>query len=231
MSTPAWRDRPSAGLPRHSTPRAARLPHMSHATKASWVFCFLLLRTQGQRRNTFADAAARARRPTAAAYRPGGSDRRLSALLQFLQLGLCGVSSGETAEPLQVLNDRIEGTVLVIGRTAKLDARRTLGYDLLFERLHQAGFANARLAAEQAPPGLRPSFACCPALAARGRVLARGPPAALSPLRPPPQSGSALPLLRPPDTAVSGVEMPLSVWASPVFTLKQALRPGDRWPR
>ena len=48
-----------------------------------------------------------------------------------------------------MLNDRIEGAVLVIGRTAKLDARGSFRHDLLFECLHQAGFANARLATEQ----------------------------------------------------------------------------------
>jgi hypothetical protein len=52
-------------------------------------------------------------------------------------------------EPLQMLNNGIEGTILVIGRAAKFDASGTLDQDLLFEHLHQARFANARLPTEQ----------------------------------------------------------------------------------
>src|SRR3954468_4181733 len=37
----------------------------------------------------------------------------------------------------------------MIGRAAKLDASRTFSADLLFEHLHQARFANARLTTEQ----------------------------------------------------------------------------------
>jgi hypothetical protein len=48
-----------------------------------------------------------------------------------------------------VLNDRIKGTVLVIRRAAKLDTIGTLGTGLVFERLHQSGFADPRLTAEQ----------------------------------------------------------------------------------
>jgi hypothetical protein len=48
-----------------------------------------------------------------------------------------------------VLNDGINGTVLVIGRATKLDASGPFGEDLLVEPLHQAGFADTGLAAEQ----------------------------------------------------------------------------------
>ena len=52
-------------------------------------------------------------------------------------------------EPLQVLNEGIEGAVLMVGGAAKLDAGSPFGHDLLFERLHQAGFANPSFATEQ----------------------------------------------------------------------------------
>src|SRR5262245_55540400 len=48
-----------------------------------------------------------------------------------------------------MFNDRIERTVLVIGRTAELDAGRAFSDDLLFERLPQPGLANTWLATEQ----------------------------------------------------------------------------------
>jgi hypothetical protein len=65
-------------------------------------------------------------------------------------------------EPLQVLNDRVEGTVLMIGRAVKLDAGHALRHGILFECLHQTGFANPGLTAEQhhlarAFFGLRPA--------------------------------------------------------------------------
>jgi hypothetical protein len=51
----------------------------------------------------------------------------------------------------------------MIGRTAKFETGRTFGQDLLFERLHKSGFANAGLATKQhdlpfAAFGLRPPF-------------------------------------------------------------------------
>ena len=48
-------------------------------------------------------------------------------LLEFGELGLRRIVSLKLQEPLQMLNDRIEGTVLVIGRAAKLDAGSALG--------------------------------------------------------------------------------------------------------
>ena len=62
-----------------------------------------------------------------------------------------------------MLNDWIECTVLVIGRAVKFDTGGAFGHDLLFERLHQARFANPRLTTEQhdlafAAFRLRPSF-------------------------------------------------------------------------
>jgi len=48
-----------------------------------------------------------------------------------------------------MLNERVEGTVVVIGRAAKLGAGGPFSENLLFERLHQPGLANAGLSAEQ----------------------------------------------------------------------------------
>ena len=55
---------------------------------------------------------------------------------------------GKVQEALQVVDDRVEGAVLVIGRATKLDAGGVLGGGLLFECLQQARFADARLAAQ-----------------------------------------------------------------------------------
>src|SRR5215510_11876009 len=62
-----------------------------------------------------------------------------------------------------MLNARIQGTVLVIGRTAELDPGRAFGRHLLFQHLHQAGLADAGLAAKQddlsgSRLGLRPAL-------------------------------------------------------------------------
>jgi hypothetical protein len=48
---------------------------------------------------------------------------------------------------LQVVDDRVQGTVLVIGRAAKLHARHPVLPQLLCELLHQPRFADAGLAA------------------------------------------------------------------------------------
>src|SRR5262245_9216166 len=48
-----------------------------------------------------------------------------------------------------MVDNRIESTVLVIGRAAKLNTGGARGHDLLFERLHQARFANAWFATEE----------------------------------------------------------------------------------
>src|SRR5262245_9638446 len=70
-------------------------------------------------------------------------------LLEFGELGLRSLMGSELQEPLEVVDNRIERTVLVIRRTAKLDTGGPFGADVLFKCLHQAGFANASLPAEQ----------------------------------------------------------------------------------
>src|SRR5262249_24555630 len=70
-------------------------------------------------------------------------------LLEFAELGLGGLFAVKLQEPLEVLDDRIQRTVWVIGRAAKLNADCAFSDSLLFERLHQAGLANAGLATEQ----------------------------------------------------------------------------------
>ena len=52
--------------------------------------------------------------------------------------------------PLQQIDHRIQGAVLVIGRTlARRQPRLGLGGHLFLQHLHQARFADARFAAEQ----------------------------------------------------------------------------------
>ena len=101
---------------------------MIHATNASWVFCFCFcgLRVSG---GIPSGCGNESKVANSAGYRPGGSDRR-ERLLEFVELGLRRIFSRKLQEPLQVLDDGIEGAVLMIGRAAKLDARRALGYGL-----------------------------------------------------------------------------------------------------
>src|SRR5215470_1105240 len=70
-------------------------------------------------------------------------------LLEFGKLGLGRVVRGELQEPLQMINDGIEGTVLMISRAAKLDTSMSFFGHLLFEFLRQTRFANPSLATEQ----------------------------------------------------------------------------------
>src|SRR5262245_8423565 len=70
-------------------------------------------------------------------------------VLEFLQLDGGRILARKLQPVLQVVDDGIQRTVLVIGRAAKLHASRPLVRKLLFEFLHQPGFANARLATEQ----------------------------------------------------------------------------------
>jgi hypothetical protein len=56
---------------------------------------------------------------------------------------------GELQQPLQVLDNRIEGAILVIGGGVKLNPHCPLGHHLLFEGLQQAGFPNPSFPAEQ----------------------------------------------------------------------------------
>src|SRR5262245_18007252 len=48
-----------------------------------------------------------------------------------------------------MVNYRIQRTILVIGRATELDPDRAVVGDMVLEFLHQPGFANAGLAAEQ----------------------------------------------------------------------------------
>ena len=61
-----------------------------------------------------------------------GEAVRCEGLLEFGQLRLGRVVRGKLQEPLQVLDEGIEGTVLVIGRAAKLDPGGAFGTGLLF---------------------------------------------------------------------------------------------------
>ena len=101
-------------------------------------------------------------------------------VLEFLQLGCGSIFSRKLQEPLQVVDDRIQRTVLVIGGAAKLDAGRAFGADLLFELLHQPGFANPWLATQQHDLACT-RFGLLPAPLQQRRVLRSRPPAASSP--------------------------------------------------
>jgi hypothetical protein len=78
-----------------------------------------------------------------------GQPRRPQRLFQCLEPGLGSISAVPVQEPLQMVDHRVEGALLVIGGTAKHQARATLAYGTLTQHLHQARFANARLPTEQ----------------------------------------------------------------------------------
>ena len=120
-----------------------------------------------------------------------------------------------------MLNHRIQGTVLVIGRTAKLDPRVAFSYHLLFELLHQAGFADARLPRSAVRPVL-PRLSPAPSARSSNPTSSSRPPEALSQCGPPPQSDSGLHSLPRPDTPPAGLKSP-SMSGAKVLTLKQAL--------
>ena len=81
--------------------------------------------------------------------------------LQFAQLLRRGLLPLEAQRhPLQQIDQRIQGGVLVIGRTlARRQPRLGLGGHMLRQHLHQARFADARFAAEQHHLP-RPSLTC-----------------------------------------------------------------------
>ena len=69
-------------------------------------------------------------------------------LAEFLRRGLVPLELQH--HPLQQLDHRIQGAVLVIGRTlARRQPRLGLGGHVLLQHLHQARFADPRFAAEQ----------------------------------------------------------------------------------
>ena len=87
----------------------------------------------------------------------GGQQRHRIGLGEAIGSASAGVSPAllranpplKLQQALQMLDDRIQRTVLVIGRAAKLNAPHPLVPKLLFELLHQPGFANPGLAAQQ----------------------------------------------------------------------------------
>ena len=56
---------------------------------------------------------------------------------------------GSLQQALQMVDDGVEGALLVIGRSAPFNPGVGRGANMLFQHLHQAGFANAGLTAEQ----------------------------------------------------------------------------------
>ena len=147
-------------------------------------------------------------------------------VLEFLQL--CGgrILSRKLEQALQVVDDRIQGTVLVIGRAAKLNAGRSFVLKLLFELLHQPGFANPGLAAQQHHLACA-CFGLLPALAATDRVLRRGHQRRQARLHCRPQSDSAR---YSPHDAIhrQGSRDAFERLWPQLLTLKQARAPGDR---
>src|SRR5437870_311920 len=70
-------------------------------------------------------------------------------VVEFLKLYGGSILSRKLEEALQVIDDRIQRTVLVIGGAAELHAGRFLVLKLVLELLDQPGFANPWLAAQQ----------------------------------------------------------------------------------
>jgi hypothetical protein len=68
-------------------------------------------------------------------------------LLEFLPLGLRRIVPLKVQQAVQMGNDRIECTVLIIRGTTKLQAEGSLRYHPLLDLLHQAGFADTGLSA------------------------------------------------------------------------------------
>ena len=98
---------------------------MIHATNASWVFCFCFcgLSVSGGDPSGCGSESKAAKSGRVSAW---GKRYGRECLLEFVSLALRRILSLKLQEPLQVVDDRIEGTVLMIGRAAKLDARAPL---------------------------------------------------------------------------------------------------------
>ncbi len=182
---------------------------ISHATNASWVFCFCfwgLSVSGGMPSGCGSESKAANREQSVGLGKTIGEQESVGAC----EFGLGRLFALKLQEPLQVVDDRIQRAVLVIGRAAKLDARRTLGQHLLLERLHQAGFANPRLTAEEHHLP-RPSLACVqrrcnnPSSSSRPTNGVKPAPTATSKRL----CAALSPMTRYTDT---GVEMPLRVW-------------------
>jgi hypothetical protein len=78
-----------------------------------------------------------------------GQPRRPQRLLQRFEPGFGSISAVPVHDPLQMIDHREEGTLLVIRETAKHHACGALADDVLTQHLHQARFANARFPAEE----------------------------------------------------------------------------------
>ena len=82
---------------------------------------------------------------------------------EFVELGFSWLFSSKFQKALQVIDDWVKSTALVVCRAAKLDSCRSFNDHPVFERLHQPGLADTRLAAEQhhltfTLPGFLPSL-------------------------------------------------------------------------
>ena len=78
-----------------------------------------------------------------------GLARGIKQPLQLDEPGLGSLVALPAQQALEVRNHWVEGTVGMIGRTAKRQARTSLMPDVLPQRLHQSRFANTCLATEQ----------------------------------------------------------------------------------
>jgi hypothetical protein len=70
-------------------------------------------------------------------------------VLEFFKLCCRRIFPCKPEEALQVVDDGIQRTVLVIGGTAKLNSDSTVLGNLVLEFLDKAGFANTSFATEQ----------------------------------------------------------------------------------
>ena len=120
-----------------------------------------------------------------------------------------------------MVEDGIEGTVLMVGGAAKFNAGRPFRTDPLFELLHEPGLANASLPTEQHDLAFA-LFRLLPAPLQVRLSSSSDPPTELSPFAWPPQSGCAPSLSLTTRYSVSGVATPLRVGCPRVLTRKQA---------
>jgi hypothetical protein len=69
--------------------------------------------------------------------------------LQRVEFCLRALVALPLQEPLQVVEHRVQGTILVVGGTAKHNPRCALADHMLTQYLHQAGFANTGLTTQE----------------------------------------------------------------------------------
>ena len=99
----------------------------------------------------------------------------LRRLFQFRQLGVGGVFGLPAERALHMLDDGIEGTVGVIRRAAKRDAREARLAHVIPQALDQRRFANAGFTTEQHDLA-QAVLALFPAAQQQARFLRHGPP-------------------------------------------------------